>query len=141
MEAICLENTSVFLPQQKINQMFEQDKLSAFVSKALRSLLNIPVDVEKQVWLKKSEANYSKQPHSCHLVELSLLEVTGSFNSSSVARTAKDHIKGGFGTLVVARLLQCGSLDIFIKFGSSWFKPWKNKLGSGHCTKPHKKFA
>ncbi|KAI7895335.1 uncharacterized protein EV154DRAFT_477467 [Mucor mucedo] len=121
----------IFLPQQKVKQMFEQVKLMAFVSKALKLLLNIPVDVEKQVWLKKSKTIYSNYNayggHTVvidgHLVELSLLEVTGSFGSSSVARNAKDHIKGGFSTLAVVRLLQCGSLDIFVKFGSSLFKP------------------
>jgi hypothetical protein len=59
--------------------------------------------------------------HTCILggkaMEFSLLEVTGAFGVSDIARATKDHVKGGFGVLAliqeIAHTFEFDSISIF----------------------------
>lgn len=169
------ENEMAFATNLKqFKQKYQQDNGAMFLSKILKLLLTVPINTQKQLWLKKSEANYSEyfvwqlfkivtkfinnsslcfqigeyklesikheidrrgeeklkscsyNADGCHTavvggktIELSLLEVTGAFGFSDIARSTKDHIKGSFGTLAllqeIGHLFEFGSLDTFQK--------------------------
>lgn len=47
------------------------------------------------------------------LVEVSLLEVSGSLSETNMGRFTKDHIKAGFGILALLQEIGYGLLDTF----------------------------
>lgn len=68
--------------------------------------------------------NTSYNADGCHtsligseFIELSIVEVSGSFSESSQARFTKDHVKAGFGMLSllqeIGHLFKYGSIDTF----------------------------
>ncbi|KAI8081004.1 hypothetical protein BDF21DRAFT_24368 [Thamnidium elegans] len=167
------KNEVEFIPNLKqFKHKYDQDNEALFISKILKLLMEVPINARKQLWIKKSEANYSEYfiwqlfkiatkyssnnslcfeigeyklesikheidrrsdeklkacsynadgSHTGSIggktVELSLLEVTGAFGFSDIARSIKYHIKGSFDALSLlqetAHLFEFGSLDTF----------------------------
>ncbi|CAO3675813.1 unnamed protein product [Rhizopus stolonifer] len=66
------------------------------------------------------------------LCKLSILEVTGHFGLSDIARSTQDHVKGGFGILAVlqeiAHVFEFGSLDTFHKIRIYFVHALEEKL-------------
>lgn len=48
-------------------------------------------------------------------IELSILEVSGHFGRSNIAKATQDHVKGAFGVQEIANMPGFGSLEIFPK--------------------------
>lgn len=171
------ENESDFFSNLKqFKHKYHQDQKALFLAKIMKLLMKIPVNAQKQQWMRQSEANYSgymiwelfkivtdysnnkdlcfevgeynvhavkneiirredKELKSCsynadgchtalvggRTIEHSILEVTGHFGLSDVARTTQDHVKGGFGILAllqeIAHVFEFGSLNTFYKYG------------------------
>lgn len=45
---------------KQFKQKYQQDNAALFLSKILKLLLTVPINTQKQLWLKKSEANHSE---------------------------------------------------------------------------------
>lgn len=60
-QVLSSENEIAFTTNLKLfKQKHYQDNSALFLSKTLKLLLEIPINAQKQLWLRKSEANYSE---------------------------------------------------------------------------------